>query len=71
VDLGFADISGIDAKDFDLVDPLSPAVNAGAYISDNTLDFFNRTRPMGSAPDIGALESGAAQEECIPQFPTP
>ncbi len=71
VDLGFADIAGIDAKDFDLVDPLSPAVNAGAYMAGNTLDFFNRTRPVGSSPDIGALELGAAQEECIPRFPTP
>jgi hypothetical protein len=71
VDLGFADIAGIDAKDFDLVDPLSPAVDAGAYIAGNTLDFFNRTRPVGSSSDIGALELGAAQEECIPRFPTP
>ncbi len=71
VDLGFANIAGIDAVDFDLVDALSPAVDAGADIADNTLDFFNRMRPIDSAPDIGALEFGSAQEECIPRFPAP
>ncbi len=58
-------------KDFDLVDPLSPVVDAGAVITDNMLDFFNRTRSVGSAPDIGALEFGSMQEECIPRFPPP
>ena len=69
VDLGFADIAGTAAQDFDLVDPDSPAVDAGASISFNTLDYFNRTRPSGSAPDIGALEFGSSQVECVPRFP--
>ena len=69
VDLGFAKIGGTAAQDFDLVNPNSPAVDAGADIAGNMLDFFNRTRPNGSAPDIGALEFGSAQIECIPRFP--
>jgi len=69
VDFGFADINGTDPSDFNLVDPNSPAVNAGAYIAGNTLDYFNRTRPAGDAPDIGALEYGSSQAECLPRFP--
>ena len=69
VDLGFANIAGTAAQDFDLVDPGSPAVDAGADLAGNTLDFFNRMRPYGSTLDIGALEFGAAQTECIPRFP--
>jgi len=69
VDLGFANIAGTAAQDFDLVDPDSPAVDAGADIADNTLDFFNRLRPYGSTQDIGALEFGSTQTECIPRFP--
>ena len=69
VDLGFADITGTGASDFDLVTAESPAVNAGSDIAGNTLDFFNRTRPIGSTPDIGALEFDSAQAECIPRFP--
>jgi hypothetical protein len=69
VDLGFADIEGNDPSDFDLVNPNSPAVNAGAVIAGNTLDYFNRARPNGNAPDIGALEFGSAQTKCIPRFP--
>jgi hypothetical protein len=69
VDMGFADIAGTSAQDFDLVDPGSPAVDAGAEIAGNTLDFFNRLRPYGDIPDIGALEFGSAQTECIPRFP--
>lgn len=69
VDLGFADIAGTEPSDFDLVDPDSPAVDAGASISFNTLDYFNRTRPSGNAPDIGALEFGSSQVECVPRFP--
>jgi hypothetical protein len=45
------------------------AVDAGADIAGNALDFFNRMRPNGSAPDIGALEFGSTQSECIPRFP--
>jgi hypothetical protein len=55
--------------DFDLVNADSPAVDAGADIAGNTLDYFNRARPEGSAPDIGAMEFGAAQTECIPPSP--
>ncbi|MGD9212332.1 MAG: choice-of-anchor Q domain-containing protein, partial [Desulfobacteraceae bacterium] len=65
-DLGFADITGTTAADFDLVDPNSPAIDAGADISDNGLDYFNRARSEGEGPDIGALEHGASQAECIP-----
>ncbi len=68
-ELGFAKIAGTAAQDFDLVDPDSPAVDAGADIAGNTLDFFNRERPKGNAPDIGALEFDSDQIECIPRFP--
>ncbi len=68
VDLGFADITGIYAWDFDLVNPDSPAVDAGADIVGNILDYFNRQRPYGTAPDIGAMEFGSTQIECIPRF---
>ncbi len=69
LDLGFAKISGTEAQDFDLVDPNSPAVDAGAHMPGNTMDYFNRPRVIGSAPDIGALEFGSGQAECIPRFP--
>jgi hypothetical protein len=69
VDLRFANIAGINVSDFDLTNAGSPAVNTGIDIAGNTLDFFNRTRPIGSAPDIGALEFGATQAGCIPRFP--
>ena len=59
VDLGFSNIAGTAAEDFDLMDPNSPAVDAGAGIAGNTLDFFNRARPNGSDTDIGALEDKA------------
>jgi hypothetical protein len=68
VDLGFGNIEGTMARDFDLVNADSPAVDAGAGITDNVLDYFNRARPVGSAPDIGAMEFGASQTECIPRF---
>jgi hypothetical protein len=69
VDLGFANIAGNAASDFELVKAGSPAVNAGADIANNALDYFNRVRPNGRAPDIGAMEFGSAQIECIPRFP--
>jgi hypothetical protein len=68
VDLGFANIAGNAESDFILVKAGSPAVDAGADIAGNKLDFFNRARPNGSAPDIGALEYGAYQTQCIPRF---
>jgi hypothetical protein len=68
VDLGFANIAGTAASDFNLVKAGSPAVDAGTDIAGNTLDFFNRARPNGSAPDIGALEFGSYQTKCIPRF---
>jgi hypothetical protein len=67
--VGFANIAGTAAQDFDLIDPYSPAVDAGAGVAGNTLDFFNRVRPNGSTPDIGALEFDSVQKECIPRFP--
>jgi hypothetical protein len=69
VDLGFANIAGKAAWDFNLVKADSPAVDAGADIADNMLDYFNRERPHGSAPDIGAMEFDSPQVECIPRFP--
>jgi hypothetical protein len=69
VDLGFADIAGTTPSDFILVNADSPAVDAGLDIAGNKLDYFNRVRPHGRAPDIGAMEFGSAQAECIPRFP--
>jgi len=71
VDLGFANSSGKAAKDYELVDATSPAVDAGIVIAGNTLDYFNRTRAEGRGPDIGALEFGSSQIECLPRFPAP
>jgi hypothetical protein len=70
VDLGFANIAGNIPSDYDLVNADSPAVDAGADIAGNPLDYFNRLRLNGSAPDIGAMEFGSCQTECIPRFPT-
>jgi hypothetical protein len=39
-----------------LIDVGSPAVDAGIMILDNGLDFFDRSRPKGNGPDIGAFE---------------
>ena len=66
-DLGFADISGTAALDFDLVNPNSPAVNAGTDISEGGLDYLNRVRIVVGGTDIGAFEHGATQIECIPR----
>jgi hypothetical protein len=71
VSLGFADIAGTAVSDFDLVNSDSPAVDAGTYMAGNTLDYFNRAHPDGSAPDIGAMEFGSTQTECLPRFPAP
>jgi hypothetical protein len=43
--------------------------DAGIDIAGNTLDYFNRARPTGRAPDIGAMEFGASQIQCIPPAP--
>lgn len=69
IDLGFADIEGRAPSDFDIVKADSLAVDAGASVSGNGLDYFNRQRPVGNAPDIGAMEFGSGQAECIPRFP--
>ena len=69
VNLGFANIAGKTPADFDLINASSPAVDAGIDVAGNMLDFFNRGRPFGSAPDIGAMEFGAAALECLPRFP--
>ncbi len=69
MDIGFANIAGTTAPDFDLVKAGSPAVNAGAAIAGNPLDYFNRARPAGGAPDIGAMEFGSTQVECLPPAP--
>jgi MYXO-CTERM domain-containing protein len=45
----------------------SPAVNAGTLIEGNTLDFYNRTVPVG-VTDIGAFELGATQVSPPPAF---
>jgi hypothetical protein len=66
VDLGFAKLSGTTAEDFVIVNGSSPAVDAGAVVSGNNLDYFNRTRPAGAAPDIGAMEYGSSQAQCLP-----
>jgi hypothetical protein len=71
VDLGFANIEGNSPPAFDLANPNSPAVDAGANIAGNGLDYFNRERPIGSDPDIGAMEYGSSQLECLPRFPAP
>jgi hypothetical protein len=55
-DVGFANISGINPVDFDLINPESPAVNKGSVIAGNVLDYSNRARPNGNGPDIGAFE---------------
>jgi hypothetical protein len=55
-DLGFSNIAGTEADDFDLTNAGSPAVDAGIMILDNELDFFDRSRPNGNGPDIGAFE---------------
>jgi hypothetical protein len=55
-DIGFANIAGTGARDFDLTDSGSPAVDAGIMLLDNGLDFFDRSRPNGNGPDIGAFE---------------
>lgn len=68
VDLGFADVTGIWASDFDIVNANSPVVDAGIDIVGNTLDYFNRQRPNGKATDIGAMEYGSTQTECLPRF---
>jgi hypothetical protein len=68
VNLGFANIAGNSPSDFDLVKAGSPAVDAGADIASNQLDYFNRARPNGKMPDIGAMEFGARQTECLPRF---
>lgn len=65
-DLGFANITGVTAADFELVDPQSDAVDTGLLISDSPLDYFNRSRTVGRSTDIGALEHGASQEQCLP-----
>jgi hypothetical protein len=69
IDLGFANIAGKAAADFDVVKANSPAVNAGTDLAGNTLDYFNRARPNVRDPDIGAMEFGSIQVECIPRFP--
>lgn len=71
IDLGFANIEGNTPLDFDLVNADSPAVDAGAHIDGNTRDYFNRERSYGGSPDIGAMEFGSAQVECLPRFPAP
>lgn len=66
-DIAFSNIEGNTASDFNLK-PYSPAIDAGLEIPGNALDFFNRVRPIGRAPDIGAMEFGSGQTECLPRF---
>lgn len=69
--LGFANHLGRDPTDYDLVSANPKVVDVGADIDGNTLDYFNRTRPAGSAPDLGAMEYGAKQAACLPARATP
>jgi len=69
--LGFANHLGRNPTDFDLVTANPKVVDVGAAIDGNNLDYFNRTRPTGSAPDIGAMEYGAKQAACLPARSTP
>lgn len=55
-DIGFSNIAGIEAEDFDLIKAQSPAIDTGAEISNNQLDYLNRNRPNGNGTDIGAFE---------------
>ncbi len=55
-DLGFANIAGTAAEDFDIIKITSPAVDKGVAVGTMALDFLDRSRPNGSAPDIGAFE---------------
>ncbi len=54
--VGFSDIAGTEAVDFDLIIKESPFVDKGALITGNDLDYLNRVRPNGNGPDIGAFE---------------
>jgi hypothetical protein len=65
-DTGVANLGGVAPWDFDLVRPGGAAVDGGTDIPSGDLDFFNRTRKVGTAVDIGAFEYGAGQEQCIP-----
>lgn len=69
MDPGCANLAGRETPDFERVKADSPAADADEDIADNTLDFFNRLRSIGHAADIGALESGSTQAECLPRFP--
>jgi hypothetical protein len=71
VRLGFANIAGGNPTDFELITASPKVVDVGADIAGNTLDYFNRTRPTGSAPDLGVLEYGAKQAACLPFRATP
>jgi hypothetical protein len=55
-DIGFANIAGTKAVDFDILKSNSPVVDAGAVIPGYELDFLDRARPNGNGPDIGAFE---------------
>jgi hypothetical protein len=66
-DPGVANLGGIQAEDFDLVEG-SAAIDAGLPVSGHPLDFLNRTVPDPSgATDIGAFEYGSAQGAELPE----
>jgi hypothetical protein len=66
-DPGVANLGGIQAKDFDLVEG-SAAIDAGLSVSGHTLDYLNRTVPDPSGTtDIGAFEYGSAQGAELPE----
>lgn len=69
-DPGFINIDGTHATDYDILSS-SPAVDSGTYLGVDSLDFVNRSiSESNGAPDIGAFEYGAPQEECLhPRMP--
>lgn len=61
-DPGFANLS---SGNFNLL-PSSPVIDAGIEIAGFTTDFVGTTRPVGLAPDIGALEFSLIYQMFVP-----
>ncbi len=68
-DIGFANIAGTKAVDFDIIKSNSPAIDAGAVISGYKLDFLDRARPNGKGPDIGAFEYYSGKNQKYEDLP--
>src|SRR5439155_24265926 len=57
-DLKVTDLGLVDAANFDYhLLPTSPGINAGDPNDFPAADIFGQSRPLGSAPDAGAVES--------------